>query len=218
MSEDQLLPIRPIDRRRLLQAALSFGLGYVGVLPAGCSLLSLHKSGPEVYYPNPLLVTQPDSEFVWTQIIDTLDDYFQIKTEHRVRRTEQEWSEGYVETFPQVGATAGEFWRRDSSPGFERLQSSLQTIRRTAFVRVAPLPEGYSISVEVRKELEDVDRSLSSGEGSAAIRHDGTITRTDEQLFAPPVTIGWIRLENDEALQQRILREIAGRTHNVTPP
>ena len=74
-----------------------------------------------------------------------------------------------------------------------------------------------------RREGQDrmadaVRRSLSSGEGSAAVRHDGTIVRTDTELRSLPLTIGWIRQENDIALEQRILREITGRVTNVTPP
>ena len=172
----------------------------------------------DIVYPNPLVLGDMDTEFLWTQIIDTVDDYFKIKTETRVRRNSEQWSEGFVETFPQTGATALEPWRKDSTAGFERIQSTLQTIRRTAMLRITPLNTGYQISIEVIKELEDVDRSQSSGEGASSVRHDGTILRIDEELRGLPVTIGWIRQENDTALEQRILGEIAGRTSNVSPP
>ena len=187
---------------------------------AGCGrfLFAPHNNTAEIVFPNPVTVPDQDPEFLWTQIIDTIDDYFEISSETRVRRSLDLWSEGFVETFPLIGATAAEPFRRDSSPGFERLQSTFQTIRRTAFVRVTPLNQGYQIAVEVHKELEDVDRSLSSGEGAAAVRHDGTIARADNELRSLPLTIGWIRQENDTALEQRILREITGRVTNVTPP
>jgi hypothetical protein len=72
--------------------------------------------------------------------------------------------------------------------------------------------------VEVIKELEDVDRSQNSSDGSAIARHDGSIVRPNPQLVGQPITLGWIRQENDTELEQRILREILGRTTNVSPP
>jgi hypothetical protein len=44
------------------------------------------------------------------------------------------------------------------------------------------------------------------------------VVRVDNQLAGGPVNLDWIRLENDTELEQRILREILGRTTNVRPP
>ncbi len=184
-------------------------------------LLDFSHSGSratEIVYPNPMPLGDMDPEFLWTQIIDTVDDYFEIKTETRVRRDVDQWSDGYVESFPLSSGTIFEPWRRDSTKGFERLQSTLQSIRRTVFMKIVPTTSGYEVAIEVVKELEDVDRSQNSGEGSASIRHDGGMARTDQELLSLPITIGWIRQENDKQLEQRILKEIAGRVTNVTPP
>ncbi len=177
-----------------------------------------HGSTREIIYPNPMQLNDMDPEFLWTQIIDTVDDYFDIKTETRVRRDMDQWSDGYVETFPQNGATILEPWRKDAPKGMERWQSTFQSIRRTAYLKIIPQTNGFNIGIEVVKELEDVDRSQNSGEGSASIRHDGAVVRTDQQLLSLPLTIGWIRQENDRQLEQRILKEIAGRVTNVEPP
>ena len=167
---------------------------------------------------NPVPLAEQDPEFLWMQIVDTVDDYFRIKTEQRFRRDSEQWLEGRIETYPEIGATCLEPWRKDALKGFQRWQSSFQTIRRTAFIRVTPMTTGYSMSVEVMKELEDVDRSVSSGEGSAAVRHDGGVVRSDSQLVGLPITLGWIRQENDTELEQRILREVLGRVTEVRPP
>jgi hypothetical protein len=167
---------------------------------------------------NPVPLAEQDPEFLWLQIVDTVDDYFRIKTEQRFRRDAEQWLEGRIETFPEIGATSYEPWRKDALWGFQRWQSTLQTIRRTCYIRVTPMATGYSMAVEVVKELEDVDRSASSGEGSAAVRHDGGIVRSDQQLQSLPITLGWIRQENDVELEQRILREVLGRVTEVTPP
>jgi hypothetical protein len=174
--------------------------------------------GPKTNLANPINVNTQDSEFLWNQIVDTVEDYFQIKSEQRPTRDNTQWFEGRLETFPQIGATYLEPWRKDALEGFQRWQSTLQTMRRTATIRVIPTNEGFSVGIEVIKELEDVDRSQFSSEGSAIARHDGTIVRTGANLAGQPITLGWIRQENDADLEQRLLREILGRVSNVQPP
>lgn len=174
--------------------------------------------GPKTNLANPINVNTQDSEFLLNQIVNTVDDYFQIKSEQRPTRDSTQWFEGRLETYPQIGATYLEPWRKDAVEGFQRWQSTLQTMRRTATIRVIPTNDGFSVGVEVIKELEDVDRSQFSSEGAAIARHDGTIVRTGASLTGQPITLGWIRQENDADLEQRVLREILGRVSNVQPP
>lgn len=205
-----------------------FVIGSLGLASCGCSQLGnlpqTTLSIPSIpltkqtRLSNPIALNTQDSEFLWNQIVDTIDDRFIIKSEQRPSRESIQWIEGRLETFPQVGATYLEPWRKDAMEGFQRLQSTLQTIQRTAIVRVFPTNEGFSVAVEVIKELEDVDRSQYSSEGSAIARHDGSIVRTDSGLMGQPITLGWIRQENDYDLEQQILREILGRVANVAPP
>jgi hypothetical protein len=168
--------------------------------------------------PNPILVPDQDPAFLWNQIVDTVDDYFRIEKEQPVQRYGSEWLEGRLQTYPEIGATCLEPWRSDAANSFERLLGTLQSIRRTCVVRAVPGQGGYQIEVVVSKQLEDVDRSQFSGEGAATQRHDGTIVRTDSNLRSLPITIGWIDMGRDFALEQKILHEIAGRVTNVTPP
>jgi len=218
---------------RWLQSKNAWSLGRVVIatiilLFAGCSQMgSIPKTtlsipsialGPQTQLANPINVNTQDSEFLWNQVVDTVDDYFRIKSEQRPTRDEQQWYAGLMETHPEVGATYLEPWRKDALEGYQRWQSTLQTMRRTATIRVIPTEEGFSIAVEVVKEIEDVDRSQYSSEGSAIARHDGSIVRADSTLAGQPITLGWIRQENDYDLEQRILREILGRVSNVSPP
>jgi hypothetical protein len=194
------------------------GCSRLGQVPVTTLSIPSIELGPKTNLANPINVNTQDSEFLWNQIVDTVEDYFQIKSEQRPTRDNTQWFEGRLETFPQIGATYLEPWRKDALEGFQRWQSTLQTMRRTATIRVIPTNEGFSVGIEVIKELEDVDRSQFSSEGSAIARHDGTIVRTGANLSGQPITLGWIRQENDADLEQRLLREILGRVSNVRPP
>lgn len=208
-------------RARLAWAVVFFlfaGCSRLGQVPVTTLSIPSITLGPKTNLANPINVNTQDSEFLWNQIVDTVEDYFQIKSEQRPSRDNTQWFEGRLETFPQIGATYLEPWRKDALEGFQRWQSTLQTMRRTANLRVIPTNEGFSVGIEVIKELEDVDRSQFSSEGSAIARHDGTIVRTGANLAGQPITLGWIRQENDADLEQRLLREILGRVSNVQPP
>ena len=160
---------------------------------------------------NPMFIPHSDREFVWNQVVDTIDDYFKIAREDRVRVVGGMLTEGHIETYPVVGATVLEPWRGDSTHGFERLHSTLQSIRRHAVVRVTPLTEGCEIEVAVCKELEDVSQPEQATVGAATLRHDGTLVRTQAAPNITAVTLGWIPMGRDVSLEQKIAAEIQGR-------
>jgi hypothetical protein len=194
------------------------GCTHMGALPRTTLSIPEIPLSPKTTLANPLQVNVQDTEFLWNQIVDVVDDYFEIKSEQRPTRDETQWYQGKLETHPQIGATYFEPWRKDALEGYQRWQSTLQTMRRTAVIRVIPIDGGFSVAAEVVKELEDVDRSQYSSEGTSVARHDGTIVRTDTGLVGQPNNLGWIRQENDQQLEQRILREILGRVSIVHPP
>lgn len=172
----------------------------------------------EVPVSNPSNIGDVDPDFLWRMIVDAVDDHFRIESEQPVRRDNVNIMEGELVTFPEVSGTSLEPWRRDTARGFERLQATFQTIRRTATVRVSPEPTGYQINVEVLKEQEDVDQSQFSTAGSSAQRHDGTIVRNENQIRQMPITLGWYPVGRDRDLERRIMEGILGRITNVEPP
>lgn len=172
----------------------------------------------EVPVANPARIGAVDPDFLWRQIVDAVDDYFRIENEQPVRRDNLNWLEGGLTTYPEVSGTSLEPWRGDASRGFERLQSTFQTIRRRATVRVIPESGGYSIDVQVVKEQEDVDQSQFATAGSAAQRHDGSIVRNENQLRQLPVTLGWYEIGRDRDLERRLMEGILGRITDVEAP
>ena len=95
---------------------------------------------------------------MWDQIVDVVDDYFKIEKEERVRLVGDLLTEGRLDTYPRGGSTIFEPWGNDSANAYEKLESTLQSIRRIAQVRVIPAQAGFQVEVIVYKELEDVPR------------------------------------------------------------
>lgn len=167
---------------------------------------------PPATLQNPLFTPISDHEFVFHQLIDTLDNYFEIDAEERVRIEEGVILEGRIETFPTIGATYLEPWRGDSVGGFERLHATLQTIRRRATARVIPTEHGYLVEVVVAKELEDLAQpERSRVRDISAIHMSTNLERDETETELPPGVLGWIPLGRDVALEQRILAEMYNR-------
>lgn len=201
----------------------------VAAVPLGCRRLpplpyvpfaTRPAPPPPIQVPvsNPTNIPPVEPDFLWRQIVDSVDDYFRIDTEEPVRRTETFWQEGLLTTFPVISGTVLEPWRGDSARGFEKLQSTIQTIRRTATVKVMAVETGYAIDIRVIKEQEDVDQSQFSAAGASAQRHDGTIIRTDSQVRQLPITLGWYEIGRDRNLEQRLMASILGRISNIEKP
>ena len=198
---------------RISCVALCAATLVAGLLCCGCGQLKyrLTNKAPETFVPNPLELPPAADEFVWSQVIDSVDDYFRITREQPVQNSNGIILDGRVETSYRIGASLLEPWRKDSTAGFERLQSTLQSIRRRATVTVRPRGAAYTIEVVVQKELEDTNHSQFETESASTMRHDGTIIRISDAYDGSPQTLGWIPLGRDTSLEQVILRDIFGR-------
>lgn len=157
--------------------------------------------------PNPLLIRAANSDAAWESIADVLTLYFPIQSEQRVQNVGGVLTEGRFETPWQTGATVFEPWRNDSVGPFNRWQSTLQTIRRRATVRVIPAAGGYEVGVRVAKQLEDLPRPERASSGAASLRNDASLpvdrlNPVDRVLLSPR----WIDIGRDEPLEQEMLR------------
>ncbi len=169
------------------------------------------SEGPVAAVPNPLPVPFFSRELVMDEVSDEIEDYFRILREQRVRLTGDILTEGFIDTVPRIGSTILEPWRRDSTPGFERVHASLQTIRRWARVRVIPTANQYLIDVKVYKELEDLEEPMQSSLTGQPFRQDNVLDHDLIDNFVEPPNLGWIPMGRDFSLEQRILANLNAR-------
>lgn len=169
----------------------------------GCSLGLLAGCGgvPTSSSENPASVTLSNYETVWETTIDVLDRYFDIAYENRY--------DGRIETKPVVGASVLEPWRLDSVGLRQRLESSLQTIRRRCFVMVYPSTTGgFQIVVEVYKEIEDLPRPIGSRFAGGAFFQSVQPIQQDVVTSSITPGAGWISLGRDKLLEARIIGDL----------
>jgi len=161
---------------------------------------------------NPVVIPPSAPEAVWENVVDVIDDYFTIASEEPVRQIEGVVTGGCLYTHPEVGSTLLEPWRHDSASRYERVESTLQSIRRQAVVRVQPTRRGYEVEVLVYKELEDLAQPVMASAGAATLRYEESLNRVTNPVEDVPVHTGWIPMGRDAALEQRILGQLLART------
>lgn len=195
-----------LNRRALMVRLLTVALAGLAGSEVAC------ESGPSRWHPpsvtrilgsqevvsNPLLVPSSDFETIWNKTVAVVDKYFDIESENRLSRT--------IKTQPQMGATVLEPWALDSATLQDRLEASLQTIRRAAIVHIDPGPAGgYLVKVEVYKFLEDLAKPDRQPAGRAVFYNDFPVNRVREIVGPVPAPLGWIKRGRDGDLERAIL-------------
>jgi hypothetical protein len=200
-----------------------FFLGTTLLLSAGCSSyeplaatreFSWRWNMPQSH--NPIFVENYDHEFLWSVLVDVIDTHFEIERELPVRLYSNVLTEGHIETKPKIGASLAEFWHADSVGVGERLDCTLQTIRRRVEVHVVPETGGYTIDVRVFKELEDNSRPLRAVSNASNLRFRDNVDEFVDKIYIDPSSAGWFIIERDAAMENRLLLEIVYRLKN--PP
>ncbi len=182
-------------RPRILLAGLAT---LIACACPGCALTSGVKANSE----NPLLVPSTDFETVWKASVEAVDEYFDGVVENRIQRK--------ITTDPKTGATLLEPWEGDSVGFHERLESTLQSIRRRAIITVEPAAtgQGWAVKVEIHKELEDLIQPDRQAIGRAVFNNQFPVNRSREIVGPVQAPVYWIDRGRDSKLEQAILAKI----------
>jgi hypothetical protein len=161
----------------------------------GCAALS----GP-VAVSNPIMVRANNPDDAWEKTVDVVHDYlFEIERENKLG--------GMLETRYKTGANVLEPWHKDSVGLDNRMESTLQSIRRKAYVSVTPVDGGYLIGVEAHKELEDVAKAANL-QGAATFLDDNVLQRDLSAVVGQATPSGWVSKGRDMALEQSMLKSL----------
>lgn len=170
-------------------------------------------AAPASVYANPIFIPIADPQCAWETIVDVVDDYFRIDMtqEEPTRMVNNVPTEGSFTTFPEVSPTIFEPWRHDTVDSEQRLENTMQTMRRFAAVHATPAQGGYLVEITVSKQLEDNIRPDQSTVGSATFRYDSTLTGIVNPINAEPTTEGWISRGRDASMEQHIIGHLLSR-------
>jgi hypothetical protein len=169
---------------------------------AGCQTLRTVPQGP---VGQPLFVASANQDVVWERTVDVLHEYpFYIRREDRL--------DGVIETEYKTGSGILEPWHKDSVGHDQKLESTLQSIRRRVVVNITPAEGGFYISVEAYKELEDLVGLAANSAGGATFQESTPLQRDLDLVVGQTAPSGWILQGRDFALEQDILARLCRKS------
>lgn len=164
---------------------------------SGCASISNYRAPVS----NPVFVRANNQDDAWERTVDVVHDYlFEIERENKLG--------GVLETRYKTGSNVLEPWHGDSVGLNNRMESTLQSIRRKAYVSVTPVQGGFLVGVEAHKELEDVAKAANS-QGAATFLDDTLLQRDLNAVVGQATPSGWISKGRDEALEQSMLKSLS---------
>jgi hypothetical protein len=168
-------------------------------LTSGCAF-----GRPPIVAGNPIFVPANNEDELWERTVDVVHDYFDIARESRIVGSQP----GFIESRFKVGSGVLEPWQRDSHGLENRLESTLQSIRRKAMISIAPAPGGYLVSVEVIKEIEDLPGVAYNTAGGATFPMSSPLRRDLDLVVGQSSPSGWVPRGRDENLETEMLRRM----------
>ncbi|MEZ6127133.1 MAG: hypothetical protein R3C59_00460 [Planctomycetaceae bacterium] len=163
-------------------------------------------SGPAVNAPlrgsNALQISANQHDVVWERTVAVLNDlHFTVARESKL--------EGVIETYPRAGSNLFEPWHHDSVGYTNRLESTLQSIRRRVVVTFQPASPGMIVvNVRADKEIEDLPGIAANYEGGATFPESRPLERDLNQVVGQSSPSRWLPRGTDPALEAEIMRRI----------
>ena len=143
-----------------------------------------------------------DRDSLWEHAVVVLHrNHFQVARESKL--------EGVIETQYRGGSNLLEPRHPDSVGLANRLESTLQSIRRRVNVSMQSSGLGLmTVSVRVDKEIEDLPGLAANYEGGATFQESQPFTRDLDQVVGQSGPSRWLSSGRDPLLEHQLLRQI----------
>ncbi|MCH2201230.1 MAG: hypothetical protein MK102_04615 [Fuerstiella sp.] len=173
----------------------------VTALNLGC----LTTSGRDVPRTNALLIPSNSIDATWERAVDVLHrNHFLITRESKL--------EGIIETEYRAGSNILEPWHSDSIGIENRMESTLQSIRRKVVISFGQSgSDQMMVSVVVHKEIENVPGPTATYAGGATFSESDVFDRDLNQVLGQAAPSRWLPRGRDPHLEARLVAQIQGR-------
>lgn len=172
------------------------------VCMSGCMLTPPKAASGGASYFN---TAEQSRDGLWEKAVIALNrNHFHVARESKL--------EGIIETDYRGGSNSIELWHPDSVGLANRLESTLQSIRRKVFVTMQPTGTGtMTVAVRVDKEIEDLPGLAANYEGGATFSENQPLVRDLNQVVGQSGPSRWLPVGRDPLLERKLLAEIQGR-------
>ncbi len=160
---------------------------------------------PPTVRPSMFTFSRDQRDLVWEKSVAVLHQrHFQIARESKL--------EGIIESEFRAGSGVLEPWNSDSRGASQRLESTLQSVRRRATISIKPAENGMlRLSVRVEKEIEDVPGEVARFEGGATFSESAPLNRDLTRTVGQSGSSVWIPAGRDLVLEGELASQILGK-------
>jgi hypothetical protein len=151
-----------------------------------------------------LQVADGQRDALWERAVVVLNrNHFQVARESKL--------EGIIETEYRGGANILEPWHPDSVGFLNRMESTLQSIRRRVTINMQSSGAGTMlVNVRVDKEIEDLPGLAANYEGGATFPEYQPLNRDLDQVVGQSGPSRWLPVGRDLLLERKLTNEIQG--------
>jgi hypothetical protein len=153
---------------------------------------------------NGLLIPSSSVHSTWERAVSVLHrNHFLIARESKM--------EGVIETEYRAGSNILEPWHPDSVGLQNRLESTVQSIRRKVVISFGQnSTDQMMVSVRVHKEIEDVPGPTATYAGGASFSESNVFDRDLDQVIGQSSPSRWLSRGRDPHLEARLVAQIQG--------
>ncbi len=172
-------------------------------MPPGGRFAAAPFGGQQQPIGNPLIVVTNNEELVWERAVDVIHDFnFEIERENRLGKV--------IQTAPKVGASLLEPWHKDAVGFSNRLEGTLQSVRRTVQISMQQQEQGggFVVTVAAYKEIEDLPGLAANSPGAATFQESQPLNRDLNPVVGQSAPSLWIPAGRDPLLEQAILAKL----------
>lgn len=172
----------------------------LATLNTGCR----STSGRQLPRTNALLIPSYSMDTTWERAVSVLhQNHFLIARESKL--------EGIIETEYRAGSSFLEPWHPDSVGLENRLESTVQSIRRRILITFSQSgTDQLMISVQVHKEIEDVPGPTATYAGGATFSESDLLDRDLDQVIGQSAPSRWLPRGRDPHMEAYLVTQIQG--------
>jgi hypothetical protein len=151
-----------------------------------------------------LVINKSEFDTAWEETIDVLREHYFIPDSQNQRA-------GLIVSYPTLSRQWFEFWRDDSLGTYEKMESSIHSIRRTARVKFVPVKDKYQIQISIMVQRKaEPERQITSASGTIlAFRDTAPLMSGEKKPRAKTIT--WTQVGEDVKLANYLLHRLERR-------
>ncbi|MFA5864625.1 MAG: hypothetical protein WC975_08040 [Phycisphaerae bacterium] len=180
--------------------ALTTCVIFIGLFIYGCQ----NPHAPVQPASGAVVINKAEFDTAWEETIDVLREHYFVP-DRQDRRA------GLIVSYPALSRQWFEVWRDDVQGTYEKTESSIHSIRRTAQVKFVPVKEKYQIQISILLQRKSQpERQITTASGTILAFRDKA-PLVSGQNIPKSEAVTWTQVGEDVKLANYLLHRLERR-------